>query len=792
MPARGSDQRPNARPFAHGLWAPLTMVAVVMVLLTGMTTQGQPAAAVEAEATDARPNAERPLTHEELQTIRGERERFSTWGATTLVAETVLERDRALRAGDEWSGEGPAFGALPRAGAHPGDPLVVASKAVSALYPADDGPVRGLLAISDSRSDALRLEGTVEMPAGTYLTPIETSIVAAADELPVGALIVVRGWLSSLAPSGACPDVPRALDPHDTGGRDSPFVRCPGGWLTADEVTESDPADPAIPLGFGIPVQSGALERHGRQADEQPVPGSASYLLRRVANPIDGATPARAWLVIGRLRPITVPDVAPPLARADIARPGGLDWQSGMDRQPPADGWSLHSTAWEGGFASVHLGRDRVLSSWVSSDGRSWESVELPTDIATVSALLPLRDGLVLIANELRFDEPWTYEVWRSSDGLSWRRVSRQRVQQPDRFDGYRRNVQGFWSLGDRIVALATYTTTPCCGNSSAWTVVANDRRASDVTFAWTSPNGRRWERQRTRGIPKDTEDWFGYLVTQGDGELLARWGGADRTIGRSTDGIRWRTIGHLPDEFTVYSPSLLVRTDDGFVLGNGVEVEGRARERMTFWRSNDAERWQQTFARFGGRATSLVSSGDSVIVAGNDGYSRGTGYELPWLMVSDDGGRTWDETLTWVGATEWCLESLTAKGSTVSLDAACATPDAASTYAVDLADRRPTSSKTAGSIQSGQEGQSEGRPKDRVGALARVVGTVSTLPCSCGRMPVFRRRSQRSCRPPVSSCGATPSMGADSRSTCASSRRAATATAGSHSCSRRSVGRSS
>ena len=685
MPARESDQRSNARLLAHAPRAPHALIAAVAVLLSGMIAHGQPAVAVESEAADARPNAERPLTHEELLTIRGERERFTTWGATTLVAETVLERDRALRAGDEWSGEGPAFGALPRAGAHPGDPLVLASKAVTARYPADDGPVRGLLAISDSRSDALRLEGTVEMPVGTYLTPIERSVIAAADALPVGALIVARGWLSSLPSSVTCPDVPRALDPHDTGGRDSPFVRCPGGWLTADEVTEPDPADPAIPLGFGIPVQSGALERYGRQADEQPVPGPASYLLRRVANPIDGAEPERAWLVIGRLGPVTAPDVAPPADRTDIARPGGLDWQPGMDRQPPADSWSLDSTAWKGGFASVHLGRDRVLSSWVSSDGRSWEGAELPIDIATVSALLPLRDGLVLIANELRFDEPWTYEVWTSTDGLSWRRVSRQRVPLPDRFDGYRRNVQGFWSLGDRIVALATYTTTPCCGRSSGWTVVANDRRASDVTFAWTSPNGRRWERQRTRGIPKDTEDWFGYLVTQGDGELLARWGGADRTIGRSTDGIRWRTNGHLPDEFTGYSPSLLVRTDDGFVLGNGVEVEGRARERMTFWRSDDAERWQQTFARFGGRVTSMVSSGSTVIVAGNGGYSRGTGDELPWLMASDDGGRTWVETDTWVGDTEWCLESLTANGSTVTLDAACATPDAASTYVTTL-----------------------------------------------------------------------------------------------------------
>lgn len=674
MPVRGSDQRSIARLVACATRAPLAMVAVA-VLLTGMVAQGQPAAAIDSAATDPRPNAERPLTHEELLTIRGERER---WEVTTLVAETVLERDQPLRVGDEWSGEGPAFGALPRAGAHPGDPLVVASKAVSSLYPADASPVTGLLAISYSRTEALRLEGTVEMPAGTYLTPIETPAIAAAETLPVGALIVVRGWLSSLPSNEACPDIPDALDPDDTGGRDSPFVRCPGGWLTAEEVTGLDPNDPTSPLASGIPVQSGALERYGRQA-------AATYLLRHVANPIDGAEPTLAWLVIGRLGPVTVPDVAPPADPADIARPGGLDWQPGMDRQPPADSWSLDATAWAGGFASVHVGRDRVLSSWVSSDGLSWEGAELPTDIATISALLPLRDGLVLIANELRFDEPWTYEVWTSTDGLSWRRVARQRVPLPDSFDGYRRNVQGFWSLGDRIVALATYTTTPCCGRSGGWTVVANDRRASDVTFAWTSPNGKRWERQRTRGIPRDTVDWFGYLVSQGDGELLARWDGADRTIGRSTDGVRWRTIGHLPDAFDVYSPSLLIRADEGFVLGDSVEVEGRARERMTFWRSDDAERWQQTFARFGGRATSIVSSGSTVIVAGNDGYSRGTGDELPWLMASNDGGRTWAEADTWVGDTEWCLGSLTAKGSIVSLVAGCAPPDAASTYVTTL-----------------------------------------------------------------------------------------------------------
>ena len=76
-----------------------------------------------------------------------------------------------------------------------------------------------------------------------------------------------------------------------------------------------------------------------------------------------------------------------------------------------------------------------------------------------------------------------------------------------------------------------------------------------------------------------------------------------------------------------------------------------------------------------------------TVIVAGNDQDPRYPDADpppdLPWLMVSRDGGRTWDESLAWTGDTDWCLDSLTASHGTIVLDARCATPDAASTYVV-------------------------------------------------------------------------------------------------------------
>ena len=105
----------------------------------------------------------------------------------------------------------------------------------------------------------------------------------------------------------------------------------------------------------------------------------------------------------------------------------------------------------------------------------------------------------------------------------------------------------------------------------------------------------------------------------------------------------------------------------------------------LTLWRSSDGEDWERTLARPEGRPASIVSSGSTVIVAGNDLDPRYPDVEprpeLSWLMVSEDSGRTWDATLAWVGDADWCLRSLVANGATVSLDAACATPDAASIY---------------------------------------------------------------------------------------------------------------
>jgi hypothetical protein len=220
-------------------------------------------------------------------------------------------------------------------------------------------------------------------------------------------------------------------------------------------------------------------------------------------------------------------------------------------------------------------------------------------------------------------------------------------------------------------------------------TFVADREYAPDETFAWTSEDGKIWARHEAQGFEPSGEH-RGHRITQGRGELLALWGHPTYAIGRSTDGIRWRTIGHHPERLDLDSvPTLLARSGAALVLGGYAWGARGSDETFALWRSRNGEDWRRTYARVDGRPASMVTSGRSVIVAGNDQDARNLDAdpppELPWIMVSRDGGRTWDESLAWTGDTDWCLGRLTASGRTVSLDAGCATPDAASTYVVTL-----------------------------------------------------------------------------------------------------------
>ena len=664
----------------------LAAAGLCIALLTPRlaTAQG-PSAPPPSDTATVTTNTEKPLTHEELLWVRGELSERS-WRPTTLVADATIERDRPVRSIEEPESSRLGIGVLPRDERYPGEPVVQADRRVRALYPDDDTPIEGQLAF-DLDIGGIRLLGNVATPAGSYVTPIEPAALSAADTLPVGALIVAHGWLSRLGSRDSCPELPRALDPHDTGAWGDPFARCPGGWLTNEPVIEPDPSDPLAPASLGVPVQWGASERF---AADTNVARAATYLLRHVANPVEGAQPSTGWEVIGQLDPIEPPEpataISTPLAQAD--RPGGLEWRPVVERQPPADTLSIESTAWDGGFASVHTGQDRVLSSWVSADGETWQHASLPAGISWVRALLPLRDGLAIIADEQPFGRnAWTFEVWTSRDGLRWREASRQRIPTPRRFAGYRRIVHGYWPTRHGIVALQTYTQQPCCGfvPGSILLLAARTQRP-DVTYAWTSRDGRRWRQQRAVGVRGYPGEHLGFSISVGEGELLAVWPDRSRRLGRSTDGVRWRPIGRYPAQLATYAPFVLTRAEGGFVLaGEPFDPDIGTGNALTVWHRTGQAPWVRTFEPRQASPWSIVAIGSSVVIVGDrldptkleeDDIPR-----LPWLLVSSDGGSTWDDSPSWLGDSPWCLQGLTDGAGGILLDAACAPAGAATSY---------------------------------------------------------------------------------------------------------------
>lgn len=604
----------------------------------------------------------------------------------SLVADVTIERDTLLRGHRCVKGTRLcSYGTLPRPEEHPTDPVVsVRPGAVERLGGGTD-PLTGRFAFILSRH-RLRLVDPVVSPVDSYLTPIEPDAMATANSLPVGTLIAARGWLSVLERDKACPKVPRALDGRRDGW-DSAFVRCPGGWLTPDEVVETDPDDPLRPTVFGIPVQFGALDRYGTRFGTEE-PGLATYLLRRVKNPIPGRKPKRGWRIAGRLDALDgiLMPAAPEFDEA--SRPGGLDWQPVIGRQPPADTRRIATTDWSGGLASAHEGTDHVLSTWVSNDGSGWEAAELPPRIRSVAALLALKDGLALIANERVLDRVRAFDVWRSGDGLTWQRAGRQRISSPSRFRQYRRIMTGYWSLGDRIVTIESYSQQPSSGDTVG---IAPDDPGPDVTHSWISRDGRRWQRRIATGLGGAQHGIHGRLFAQGEDELVLLQADRSRDIRRTTDGVHWDRIGTYPEEFITNAPSAFTRVEDGFlVAGEPTEDTYGDGNFLTVWRGTGNGDWVRTVNRPGRMPTAIVASGSTVVLTGDEFDFTAVDEEfdpafVPYVMVSNDGGRTWDESLEWSDEERWCLEGLASLDGTILLQASCPPRDAATTYRVTV-----------------------------------------------------------------------------------------------------------
>ncbi|MFN8623554.1 MAG: hypothetical protein U0869_22675 [Chloroflexota bacterium] len=249
-------------------------------------------------------NTGRPLTTDELvalvaATVDGP--------PIAAVADVTILRDlRRLGYGACDPSLGCTYGELVGADGTTVAMDVLATDAVASAFPDDRSPLTGTFAFT-AAGGGLGLDGPFTATAGaTYLTPITDEAIGAAESTPVGTLIAVDGWLEVLGWGVPCPQAPGAIGEL---GDDTPFSRCPGGWITATQ-QESHDTEQSISLTAdapAIPVQANAYADFAPGADLLSLPMTpvrGTYLLRRVANPESGATPVAGWQVIGRLDPV--------------------------------------------------------------------------------------------------------------------------------------------------------------------------------------------------------------------------------------------------------------------------------------------------------------------------------------------------------------------------------------------------------------------------------------------------------------------------------------------------------
>jgi hypothetical protein len=249
-----------------------------------------------------------PMTTDELLAVRSALAPVRP--PVTVVAQGSLELDGSLCDRDRGHREECPIGLLvtPDGSAA----IVEGDRAVRELYQRAH-TVDGVLAF-ELHGDQLRFLGHVTLVAdGLLVRPVSPETMAGADATNAGELIAVDGWLTVLGWGVPCPAPSAELvgqgDPFD-----SPFARCPAGWIAADAtLPQQEPGSVTMtPPGFAIPVQASAYERYapdpGQAEDFALPPRRGIYLLRHVG--LDAGPPS-GWQVVGRLDQDAAPASSP-------------------------------------------------------------------------------------------------------------------------------------------------------------------------------------------------------------------------------------------------------------------------------------------------------------------------------------------------------------------------------------------------------------------------------------------------------------------------------------------------
>jgi hypothetical protein len=183
----------------------------------------------------------------------------------------------------------------------PGIPVWASPEVAAFMAGSPSAQASGLLGLTFGNDNVITLLGpVVPHDPGTVLWPATGSGVAPAMQSALQSVIAVHGWLSWTGPL-PCPQPASPTPPPNT-----PFVTCPGAWVTADQY-QPVRARTVTPPPDGIRVQSeaynGFAPENAGQVPAPPVEGT--WLLQLVEDPRPHQDPQRGWQLVGELSDTT-------------------------------------------------------------------------------------------------------------------------------------------------------------------------------------------------------------------------------------------------------------------------------------------------------------------------------------------------------------------------------------------------------------------------------------------------------------------------------------------------------
>jgi hypothetical protein len=367
---------------------------------------------------------------------------------------------------------------------------------------------------------------------------------------------------------------------------------------------------------------------------------------------------------------VPTPSPAPRPTPGTEPSPTGLGWVP-VSLNIPGERWLTDLTAWAGGFAALESDHDGDLFAlWTSPDGAVWERAPLPRGVYG-GRIVGLRNDLYLVEPRDRGAQDLRIRTWRTNDGRAWHRQGLLDWRLPPSLgDDWRVGLAHIVAITDRLVVFGAVE--PCCGAGGGvplgtkYALIGGDASSVRVPLGglviWTSPDGKRWTRRSNRNLRDPESGDNAWVHPYGlPGGILAVRLTTDDALFASPDGVGWESIGPLPPEYEGTGPVELVTTDANVVMAFDDEAET-----LEVWLRGADGAWTQTLHEPSILMTGLVAAGTLVIVTGQR-YDPGSD-SWPRIIVSTDGGASWDPDLSWSGVPGGCVHEPAADGTRLVL----------------------------------------------------------------------------------------------------------------------------